>query len=138
MHNRMRMIVGSFLVKNLLLHWRHGERWFRDTLLDADLANNSAGWQWIAGCGADAAPFFRIFNPVTQGEKFDPEGNYVRHFIPELSALPDKYLFAPWKAPEQVLDKARVRPGDTYPMPIVDLKTSREKALKAFQSLKKP
>lgn len=138
MHNRMRMIVGSFMVKNLLLHWRHGERWFWNTLLDADLANNSASWQWVAGCGADAAPFFRIFNPVMQGKKFDPEGNYVRHFVPELSALPDKYLFAPWEAPEHILIKAEVKLGETYPKPIVDLKASRNEALQAFQSLEKP
>ena len=136
MHNRMRMITGSFLVKNLLLHWHHGERWFRDTLLDADLANNSAGWQWIAGCGADAAPFFRIFNPVMQCKKFDPQGDYVRHFVPELSALPDQYLFEPWTAPASTLIKAGVKPGVTYPEPVVDLKASRNRALQAFQSLK--
>jgi len=136
MHNRVRMIVGSFLVKNLRLHWRHGERWFWDTLVDADLANNSAGWQWIAGCGADAAPYFRIFNPVAQGRKFDPDGDYVRKYIPEIAALPDKYLFNPWEAPETILRGAGIRPGDTYPFPILDLKQSREAALAAFQSLK--
>ncbi|NKB47366.1 MAG: deoxyribodipyrimidine photo-lyase, partial [Legionellales bacterium] len=106
MHNRVRMIVGSFLVKNLRLHWHHGERWFWDTLVDADLANNSASWQWVAGCGADAAPYFRIFNPVTQGQKFDPDGSYVRQFIPEIINLPDKYLFTPWEAPELILQNA--------------------------------
>ncbi len=136
MHNRVRMIVGSFLVKNLRLHWTHGERWFWDTLVDADLANNSASWQWIAGCGADAAPYFRIFNPVTQGQKFDPKGAYVRNFIPELSKLEDKYLFSPWEAPEHVLENSGVILGVTYPNPIVDLKKSRAHALKAFQSVK--
>ena len=99
MHNRVRMITGSFLIKNLLLDWRHGERWFWDTLVDADPASNSASWQWVAGCGADAAPYFRIFNPVTQGQKFDPDGDYVRRYVPELSALPNKYIFNPWEAP---------------------------------------
>ena len=136
MHNRVRMIVGSFLVKNLLLHWHHGERWFWERLVDADLANNSASWQWVAGCGADAAPYFRIFNPVSQGQKFDPEGSYVRKFMPEIAALPDRYLFSPWEAPARTLEDAGVTLGTTYPKPIVDLKLSREAALAAFQSLK--
>ena len=136
MHNRVRMIAGSFLVKNLRINWHHGERWFWDTLVDADLANNSASWQWVAGCGADAAPYFRIFNPVTQGQKFDPDGEYVRKYIPEIASLPNKYLFSPWEAPEMILKKARVKLGSTYPHPIVDLKQSRQSALKAFQSLK--
>jgi len=136
MHNRVRMVVGSFLVKNLLLHWHHGERWFWDCLVDADLANNSASWQWIAGCGADAAPFFRIFNPSTQGSKFDPTGEYTRRYVPELSALPDKYLFRPWEAPDDVLKQAKIVLGETYPEPVVDLKESRVLALAAFQSLK--
>ena len=136
MHNRLRMIVGSFLVKNLRLHWHHGERWFWDTLLDADLATNSTGWQWVAGCGADAAPYFRIFNPVTQGQKFDPEGDYVRNYLPELTKLPNKYLFRPWEAPESVLHEAGVKLGETYPQPIVDIKKSREAALEAFQALR--
>ena len=136
MHNRVRMIVGSFLVKNLRLHWHHGERWFWDTLIDADLANNSASWQWIAGCGADAAPYFRIFNPVTQGHKFDSDGEYVRQYIPEIASLPNKYLFNPWEAPELVLTEANIELGSTYPRPVVDLKQSRELALIAFKSLK--
>lgn len=136
MHNRVRMIVGSFLVKNLLLHWQHGERWFWNTLVDADLANNSASWQWIAGCGADAAPYFRVFNPVTQGEKFDPNGDYVRRYLPELARLPTQYLFCPWLAPAQTLQEAKVVLGENYPYPIVDLKASRELALAAFASLK--
>ncbi len=137
MHNRVRMIVGSFLVKNIRLHWHHGERWFWDNLIDADLANNSASWQWIAGCGADAAPYFRIFNPVTQGQKFDPDGEYVRQYIPEIASLPNKYIFNPWEAPELILKAADIELGSTYPKPIVDLKKSRELALQAFRSLKK-
>jgi deoxyribodipyrimidine photo-lyase len=137
MHNRVRMIVGSFLVKNLRLHWHHGERWFWDTLVDADLANNSASWQWIAECGADAAPYFRIFNPVTQGQKFDPDGEYVRQYIPEIASLPNKYLFNPWEAPDLTLKEADIELGLTYPNPVVDLKQSRESALIAFQSLKR-
>lgn len=137
MHNRIRMIVGSFLVKNLLQHWQHGEKWFWDCLADADLANNSAGWQWVAGCGADAAPYFRVFNPITQGKKFDPSGVYTRKFIPELKRMPDKYLFNPWEAPIHVLDEAGVNLGKDYPKPIIDIKLSRERALQAYQSLKK-
>ncbi|MFZ4116110.1 MAG: cryptochrome/photolyase family protein [Chthoniobacterales bacterium] len=135
MHNRVRMIVASFLVKNLLIHWHHGEAWFWDTLLDADLANNSASWQWVAGSGADAAPYFRIFNPVLQGEKFDPEGTYTRRFVPELRAIPKKFLFKPWEAPLEVLKAAGVDLGKTYPKPIVDLATSRDKALEAYHQL---
>ncbi len=135
MHNRVRMIVGSFLVKNLLLHWHHGEDWFWDTLVDADLANNSASWQWVAGSGADAAPYFRIFNPVTQSKKFDPHGDYVRQYVPEIAALPDKYLHDPWEAPDEVLEQAKIRLGETYPEPMVDLKASRERALEAFKGL---
>lgn len=137
MHNRVRMIVGSLLVKNLLLHWHHGEEWFWDTLVDADYANNSASWQWIAGCGADAAPYFRIFNCVTQGEKFDPNGDYIRQYVPELKDLPTKHLYAPWDAPPLVLKEAGITLGQDYPEPIVDLKGSRDRALEAFQSLKK-
>ena len=136
MHNRVRMVVGSFLVKNLLLDWRHGERWFWDCLVDASLANNGAGWQWIAGCGADAAPYFRVFNPVTQGEKFDPNGEYVRRFVPELSKLPNRYLFKPWEAPGSVLQQAGVVLGQTYPEPIVGIFQSRMLALSAFAGLK--
>lgn len=135
MHNRVRMIVGSFLVKNLMIHWHHGEDWFWDTLLDADLANNSASWQWIAGCGADAAPYFRIFNPVTQGQKFDKAGEYVRRYIPEIKALPDQYIHNPWEAKSEVLEEAKISLGEDYPKPIVDLKESRERALAAFKQL---
>ena len=137
MHNRVRMVVGSFLVKNLLLDWRHGERWFWDCLVDADLASNSASWQWVAGCGADAAPYFRIFNPVTQGEKFDPDGEYIKEYIPELKDLPNKFLYNPWEAPKEILENANIVLGKDYPEPIINLKSSREKALDAFKSLKK-
>ncbi|MEM7432222.1 MAG: deoxyribodipyrimidine photo-lyase [Pseudomonadota bacterium] len=136
MHNRVRMIVGSFLVKNLMIDWRHGEKWFFDTLLDADLASNSASWQWIAGCGADAAPYFRIFNPVTQGKKFDPNGDYVREYVSEIAAIPNQYLHNPWEAPADVLQQAGVDLGGDYPKPLVDLKASRQRALDAFSSLR--
>ena len=137
MHSRVRMIVGSFLVKNLLLHWHHGFEWFWDCLLDADLANNAASWQWIAGCGADAAPYFRVFNPVIQGSKFDAEGEYTKRYVPELKNLPAKYLFNPWAAPQGILSAADVSLGKDYPKPIVDVKLSRLRALAAFKSLAK-
>lgn len=136
MHNRVRMIVGSFLVKNLLIDWREGERWFWDCLLDADLASNSASWQWVAGSGADAAPYFRIFNPVTQGQKFDPDGRYVSKWCPELSKMPGKFIHNPWDAPDNILAYAGVIAGQTYPRPLVDLKVSRQRALDAFAHLK--
>jgi len=136
MHNRVRMIVGSFLVKHLLIDWRAGERWFWDTLIDADLANNAAGWQWIAGCGADAAPYFRVFNPMTQGEKFDPDGVYVRRWVPELTRMPNAFIHAPWTAPSEILQHAGVRLASTYPRPIVDHAKARERALAAYASLK--
>lgn len=136
MHNRVRMIAASFLTKHLLIDWREGERHFRDTLIDYDPANNPAGWQWVAGCGADAAPYFRIFNPTLQGEKFDPEGAYVRRFAPELSRLPDAYLHRPSAAPPASLDAAGVRLGESYPTPIVDHAFARQRALDAYQSIK--
>lgn len=136
MHNRVRMVAASFLVKHLLIDWRHGEAWFRDTLVDADLANNVANWQWVAGCGADAAPYFRIFNPIGQGEKFDPDGTYIRRWIPEIAALPDKYLNEPWTAPDSVLDEAGIDLGRTYPKPIVEHKRARERALSAYDEIK--
>ncbi|WP_346763330.1 cryptochrome/photolyase family protein [Mangrovimicrobium sediminis] len=132
MHNRVRMIVASFLTKHLLLPWQWGEQWFWDTLVDADLANNSCGWQWVAGCGADAAPYFRIFNPILQGRKFDPDGEYVRQWVPEIASLPDKYLHAPWEAPAKILAEAGVELGETYPEPLVDHKEARETALQAY------
>jgi len=136
MHNRVRMIAASFLVKNLLVDWRQGERWFWDTLVDADAGNNPAGWQWVAGSGADAAPYFRIFNPVAQGERFDPEGSYVRRFVPELARLPARFIHRPWEAPGEALAAAGVGLGETYPRPLVDLKASRERALAAFGAIK--
>ncbi|SHL69674.1 cryptochrome/photolyase family protein [Roseibium suaedae] len=136
MHNRVRMIVASFLIKHLRLHWHHGEEWFRDTLVDADLANNSASWQWVAGSGADAAPYFRIFNPMTQGGKFDPEGDYVRKWVPELAKLDTAYLHAPFDAPEAALRKAGVELGKTYPKPIVDHTKARQAALDGYEAVK--
>ncbi len=135
MHNRVRMITASFLVKNLMIHWRHGEAWFRDTLVDADLASNAANWQWVAGCGADAAPYFRIFNHVLQGRKFDPQADYVRRFVPELRQLPDSHIHAPWEAPPMMLRAAGVVLGQTYPLPIAGLAESRDRALTAYRSL---
>lgn len=135
MHNRVRMIVASFLVKNLLIHWHRGEDWFWDCLVDADLANNSASWQWVAGCGADAAPYFRIFNPVTQGLKFDPKAEYVRRFVPEITDLPNKYIHDPSSAPPGILAAAGIVLGKTYPHAMVDLKESRVRALEAFKTL---
>lgn len=137
MHNRVRMVVGSFLVKNLRLPWQQGEAWFWDTLVDADLASNSLGWQWVAGSGADAAPYFRIFNPIRQSERFDAEGAYIARWIPELSRLPAKHRHAPFEAPAPVLAEAGVTLGVHYPWPIVDLKASRQAALAAFAKIKK-
>jgi deoxyribodipyrimidine photo-lyase len=137
MHNRVRMMVASFLTKNLRISWLEGARWFWDTLVDADLANNTLGWQWTAGCGADAAPYFRIFNPVLQGERFDPNGDYVRRWIPELARLPASHIHRPWQAPSALLQNSGVDLGETYPRPIVDLRISREQALAAFQVIKR-
>lgn len=136
MHNRVRMIVGSFLVKDLLLPWQEGAKWFWDTLVDADLANNTLGWQWVGGCGADAAPYFRIFNPITQGEKFDANGDYVRRWIPELARLPKKWIHKPWEAPADVLKEAGVALGVDYPQPLVDHAKARIKALEAFSTIR--
>jgi deoxyribodipyrimidine photo-lyase len=136
MHNRVRMIVGSFLVKNLMIHWLEGARWFWDCLLDADLANNSCSWQWVAGSGADAAPYFRIFNPVTQSTKFDPEGSYIRKYVPELNGLSNKAIHDPSSAAASELEKAGVILGEHYPRAIVDLKESRVRALDAYKALR--
>jgi len=134
MHNRVRMLVASVLTKNLRMHWSLGARWFWDTLVDADLANNTMGWQWVAGTGADAAPYFRIFNPVLQAQRFDPDGAYVRRWLPELTGLPDALLHTPWKQPHLL---RRIAPK--YPRePIVDLAASREMALAAYQEMRRP
>jgi deoxyribodipyrimidine photo-lyase len=136
MHNRVRMVVASFLTKNLRMHWLSGARWFWDTLVDADLASNTLGWQWCAGCGADAAPYFRIFNPVLQGQKFDPDGAYIRRWLPELAGLDARDIHHPWQVDRGSLAAAGVHLGQTYPLPIVDLRLSREAALSAFASIK--
>ncbi|MFK8041472.1 cryptochrome/photolyase family protein [Congregibacter sp.] len=136
MHNRVRMVVASFLCKHLLQHWRSGEDWFWDTLVDADLASNGCSWQWVAGSGADAAPYFRIFNPVTQGEKFDKKGEYVRRWVPEVAKLPNKYLHKPWEAPATVLEEAGLELGQTYPEPIVDHREARQAALDAYEHIR--
>ncbi|MGI9429921.1 MAG: FAD-binding domain-containing protein, partial [Bythopirellula sp.] len=138
MHNRARMIVASFLCKHLLIRWQRGAEWFWDALLDADLASNTLGWQWTAGCGADAAPYFRIFNPITQGEKFDPEGTYIRRWVPELAKLPTKWLYQPWEAPGEVLAEANVQLCDNYPQPMVDHSAARQAALAAYEQIRAP
>jgi deoxyribodipyrimidine photo-lyase len=131
------MVVASFLVKDMLIPWQEGAAWFWDTLVDADLANNTLGWQWTAGCGADAAPYFRIFNPVTQGEKFDPNGEYVRHWIPELNELPLEWIHKPWQAPPRVLADAGIELGSDYPERIVDHDEARSRALAAIRQIKR-
>ena len=136
MHNRVRMLVASFLVKDLMISWHEGVRWFWDTLVDADLANNTLGWQWSAGCGADAAPYFRVFNPISQGERFDPDGAYVRQWVPELREVSSRWIHRPWQAPDGVLLAAGARLGKTYPLPIVDHAERRKIALQAFHSIK--
>ena len=136
MHNRVRMIAASFLIKDLLIDWTEGARWFWDTLVDADLASNTLGWQWVAGCGADAAPFFRIFNPTSQGVKFDPQGIYVRRWLPELAALPDKWIHEPWRAPPLVLAAAGVKLGEHYPHRLVEHNEARLEALQALSAVK--
>ena len=136
MHNRVRMIAASFLVKDLLQPWNAGAAWFWDTLVDADLAANTLGWQWVTGCGADAAPYFRIFNPSGQGAKFDPEGLYVRRYVPELARLPDQWIHEPWRAPAGILHEGGVRLGVDYPFPIVDHGVARLRALEALSLTK--
>jgi deoxyribodipyrimidine photo-lyase len=136
MHNRVRMIVGSFLTKHLRISWQEGARWFWDTLVDADLASNTLGWQWIGGCGADAAPYFRVFNPMTQGEKFDPNGDYVRRWVPELAQLSSKVIHQPWTASAAELRQAEVALGTNYPPPIVDHSQARQRALEAFAAIR--
>jgi deoxyribodipyrimidine photo-lyase len=136
MHNRVRMVCASFLIKHLRQPWTSGEAWFWDTLVDADLASNAMGWQWVAGCGADAAPYFRVFNPTLQGERFDPAGEYVKAFVPELAKLPAQFIHAPWRAPKAVLAAAGVELGKTYPRPIVDHDCARRQALQDFQKMR--
>ena len=136
MHNRVRMIVASFLCKHLMIDWRAGQRWFWDTLVDADLASNSCSWQWVAGSGADASPYFRIFNPILQSRKFDADGTYLRRWVPELSTLPDRYIHEPWTAPGEVLEAVNLRLGESYPLPIVDHSAARQGALTAYATLK--
>jgi deoxyribodipyrimidine photo-lyase len=137
MHNRVRMVTASFLVKHLLVPWQRGASWFEETLLDADLANNSMGWQWVSGCGFDAAPYFRIFNPIIQGQKFDEAGDYIRQWIPELKHLPAKYIHCPWTASDAILREAGVELGTSYPFPIVEHSFARERALEAYNLIKK-
>ena len=137
MHNRVRMVVASFLVKHLLVDWRDGEAWFWDTLVDADAGSNPANWQWVAGCGADAAPYFRVFNPVLQGEKFDPEGTYVRRWVPELKDMPAKLIHQPWRATPIELASAGIALGKTYPQPLIDHAKGRERALAAYAKIRK-
>lgn len=134
MHNRVRMVAASFLVKHLLQPWTVGAHWFWDTLVDADLANNTMGWQWVAGCGADAAPYFRIFNPITQSQKFDSDGAYIRRWVPELKLLPDKWIHHPWKSPVDVLRESGIDMGVEYPMPIVEHLKARQRALDAYHA----
>ena len=136
-HNRVRMIVGSFLVKHLRIHWKEGEKYFRNTLLDFNAANNVAGWQWVAGCGADAAPYFRIFNPILQGEKFDKDGTYVKQWVPELKNVPAKFIHRTWEMDEQTQKSINIQIGKDYPLPIVDHAKAREQALKAFDKITK-
>jgi deoxyribodipyrimidine photo-lyase len=136
MHNRVRMIVASFLVKDLLIDWREGARWFYDTLVDADLAQNTLGWQWTAGCGADAAPYFRVFNPTSQGQKFDPRGDYVRRWCPELTKLPTKWVHRPHEAPAETLRAAEIELGRTYPKPVVEHGSARKRALARYARMR--
>jgi deoxyribodipyrimidine photo-lyase len=131
------MVVASFLVKHLLIDWRLGEQWFWDTLVDADVGSNPANWQWVAGCGADAAPYFRVFNPILQGEKFDPDGSYVRRFVPELTRLPAPLIYQPWTATPMELASAGVNLGNNYPAPIIEHRRGRERALAAYATVRK-
>ena len=135
MHNRVRMIAASFLVKDLLIPWQEGARWFWETLVDADLANNTMGWQWVAGCGADAAPYFRVFNPSLQGARFDTTGAYVRRWVPELAGLADRWLHAPWEAPADALRAAGVELGSSTPRPMVDHAQARQASLAAYKAI---
>ena len=133
MHNRARMIVASFLVKDLLIDWRWGERWFMQQLIDGDPAANNGGWQWTAGTGTDAAPYFRIFNPILQSKKFDPHGRYIRRWLPELDAVPDPYIHEPWHMPDKIQKQANCRIGRDYPRPIIDHAAARERTLAVYK-----
>jgi deoxyribodipyrimidine photo-lyase len=137
MHNRARMVTASFLVKQLLVPWQEGQAWFWESLVDADIANNAASWQWVAGCGVDAAPYFRIFNPVLQGKRFDSNGAYIRAWVPELRKLPDQWIHQPWCAPKDLMESAGIRLGHNYPDPIIDLDDGRRRALSAWKNLQK-
>ncbi|MGE7919264.1 cryptochrome/photolyase family protein [Viridibacillus sp. NPDC093762] len=137
MHNRVRMVVASFLVKHLLVPWTEGSKWFAQKLIDFDVANNAMGWQWTTGCGIDSAPYFRIFNPVAQGKRFDPNGDYVRQWIPELKHLPKKFIHQPWEASEEILALAHIELGKDYPFPIVEHNFARKRALQAYNLIKK-
>ena len=136
LHNRVRLVCASFLVKDLLVPWQDGERWFWDTLIDADLPDNAFGWQWVAGSGADAAPYFRIFNPSLQGERHDPDGTYVRRWLPELERLPARWIHRPWEAPRDALRAAGIALGESYPLPMVAHAEARRRALNAFASIR--
>jgi deoxyribodipyrimidine photo-lyase len=135
-HNRNRMVVASFLAKNLLIDWREGERWFMQQLIDGDPAANNGGWQWTAGVGTDAAPYFRIFNPIKQSQKFDPDGTYIRSWVPELSTVPNEYIHEPWKMPQPLQLETKCRIGVDYPEPILVIAFSRQRVLNAFQLAK--
>ncbi|MFA6244563.1 MAG: FAD-binding domain-containing protein, partial [Candidatus Hydrogenedentales bacterium] len=137
MHNRVRMIVASFLTKDLMVRWQAGASWFWDALVDADLASNTQGWQWTSGCGADAAPYFRVFNPVTQGERFDPGGGYVRKWVPELARMPDRWIHKPWEAPASALAEAGLTLGENYPAPLVDHGVVRLRALAGYETIRR-
>ena len=136
MHNRVRMVTASFLTKHLRINWEEGAYWFWDTLVDADLANNTFGWQWAAGCGADAAPYFRIFNPVRQSERFDANCDYIKRWIPELKQLDLPWIHKPWEAPAPILEKSKIRLGKSYPLPVVDHAKARQEALAAFEQMR--
>ncbi|MEJ2756876.1 MAG: FAD-binding domain-containing protein, partial [Anaerolineales bacterium] len=136
MHNRLRMVTASFLVKNLLINWQWGEKWFMQNLIDGDIAANNGGWQWVAGTGTDAAPYFRIFNPVSQSKKHDPHGDYIRRWVPELQNVPDQYIHTPWEMDSATQAQSRLEMGKDYPYPIIDLAFSRQRAIETYKQSK--